>query len=420
MDGWLSAFERRFVRSGWPGHSTNWVNHHTARFLVRARRAQRGRVRHSQDVRSRKLERIGLVGRFVGLLAFPAELFSAWPGHLHLTVFDAPYRGRRADYLRTRVSSYRPVELDGSGEGTRAAAQAIAEADLDLLVNVNAKLDAHDLLDLVDTRCVANLCLGSDLLHHARVDIELLSQLQPDYEIREGRLWCTETELPVGDAFVRQISGYYDRRGIALAPVPSWHEREPLIVTHGSLYKFAVPEFVSSMLDVLDAEPEVQWVLMGKDNAGALATVHAIAGERGLADRVRYEGEYHAIRNAEGIVDDPKWNALQDLLRRARLAPDPFPIGSGFARFETYLLGAPAPHLAVGSCELPILTVGAATVQTVDEYRQLCLRCLRDAPFATRVQQEQHATALRASDPVRWWRELEDAYNAWLTSRTLA
>ena len=41
-DGWLSAFERRFVRSGWPGHGTNWVNLHTSRFLNRVRREMRG------------------------------------------------------------------------------------------------------------------------------------------------------------------------------------------------------------------------------------------------------------------------------------------------------------------------------------------------------------------------------------------
>ena len=83
-DGWLSAFDRRFVRSGWPGHTTNWVNHHTSRFLTRVRRSRSNAsgTPLRRDVPPCKLQRVGLVGKFVGTLAFPAELFAAAPAHL--------------------------------------------------------------------------------------------------------------------------------------------------------------------------------------------------------------------------------------------------------------------------------------------------------------------------------------------------
>jgi hypothetical protein len=225
----------------------------------------------------------------------------------------------------------------------------------------------------------------------------------------------------VGDVFVYQISGLYDRRGLPMVPLRPWHAREPLIVTHGSLYKFAVPSFVACMLDVLDVEPEVEWILVGKDNGRALSSIETMAAQRGLRARVQYQGEFSSVRNAEGVVDDPRWDAVQELLRRARLAPDPFPIGSGSARFEAYWLGAPSPHMGilgrngkpVATCDLPVLRVGAATVETVDDYRDLCVRCLRDPAFATSVQQGQIAAAERACDPARWWSELADAYQAW-------
>jgi DNA-directed RNA polymerase len=67
----------------------------------------------------------------------------------------------------------------------------------------------------------------------------------------------------------------------------------------------------------------------------------------------------------------------------------------------------------VATCDLPVLRVGAATVETVDDYRDLCVRCLRDPAFATSVQQGQIAAAERACDPARWWSELADAYQAW-------
>ncbi len=429
-DGWLSAFERRFVRSGWPGHGTNWVNLHTSRFLNRVRREMRGAP--ALRPRSRSTERtplrVGIVGRFVGLLGFPAALFEARPSHVDLTLFDAPYAGRRADYLRSVAATYVPIDLAGPGPHTRDAAGAIAAADLDLLLNVNAKQDAHDLLDIVQTGCVANYCSGSDFLHHPRVDVELLWQLQPSNEIRDGRLWCTDANLPVGDTFVYQISGLYDRRGLDGQPMRPWSERDPLIVSHGSLYKFAVPAFLTCLLDVLERDPEAEWILVGKDDGRALADITAAARGRGLSNRVHYEGEFSSVRNADGVIDDPRWKMVEELLRRARLAPDPFPVGSGSARFEAYLLGAPSPHMSahgegsrqLASCELPVLSVPVGTADTIEAYRDLSMRCLSEAAVASAMQQAQLAAAVRASDPIRWWNELTSAYHAWSHTRAAA
>jgi hypothetical protein len=429
-EGWLSAFDRRFVRSGWPGHGTNWINQHASRLLSHAwRRHRRAPAPKPPRVMTRRQPvRVGIIGRFVGLLGFPPDLFAACPATMQLTLFDIPYGGKRAEYLRELASAYVPVELDDYGPRTDEAARAIAAADLDLLVNVNWKADAHALLDVIDTRCVANYCVGSELLNHPRVDIELLWQVQADNDIRDHRLWCSGTSLPLGQTFVYQVSGLYDARGLSNAPLRSWHEREPLIVSHGSLYKFAVPEFVGCMLDVLERATEARWVLVGKDNGRALAAIQAAAAQRGMQHRVQYEGEFSSVRDADGRVSDPRWAYVQTLLQRARLAPDPFPIGSGSARFEAYLLGAPSVHMGIrgrgskpiASCDLPVLSVPAATAETIDEYRALSGRCLSDPEFATMIQEQQLAAAQRASDATRWWAELDAAYRAWYDVRTAA
>ena len=369
--------------------------------------------------------RVGMVGRFAGLLGIPPSLLAACPPGIELAVFDAPFRGQRAAYLTALPLTYYPVELDDAvpyGAAIATAASAIERADLDLLINVNTKVDAHLLLDVVKTRCVANYCVGSDLLHHPRVDVEMLWQLPTGYQLRDGRLWCERTGLAVRSAAIHQVRGFYDSRGLAPADAGTWLAREPLIVSHGSLYKFAVPMFVECVCDVLDTVPEAQWLLMGKNNGVALQSITARAAARGLAGRVHYEGEFSAVRSTDGGFADAGWIRLQALLARARFAPDPFPIGSGSARFEAYLLGAPSVHMAptaregamtLNSSELPLLNIPMATATSVAEYRDLAIRCLTDERFCEAVQREQLVAARRASDPAVWWRDIVDAYRGW-------
>lgn len=427
VDGWLSAFERRFVRSGWLGHGDQWINLHMSRFLSRVRRLVRcapsPQPRRSGYARSPL--RVGLIGRFVGLLGFPVSLFDACPPSIDLAVFDAPFRRRRADYLKALGSAYYAIELDDGatyGPKLRAAARTIADSDLDLLININAKVDAHMLLDLVDTACVANYCSGSDVLHHPRVDVEMVWQMQADYPLRNGRLCCAQTGLPVPGALVHQVGGFYDARGLGGGTISAWRDREALIVSHGSLYKFAVPQFRDCMLDLLGEVGDAHWVLMGKDNGVALESIRAGAARRGLGGRVHYKGVFSAVRNAVGDIDDTGWMALQGLLKRARLAPDPFPVGSGSARCEAYLLGAPSVHMGFNafdgsgslmSCDLPILNVPQATATSLAGYRALAVRCLEVESFADEVQRLQLDAATRACDPARWWLDVETTYRHW-------
>ena len=149
----------------------------------------------------------------------------------------------------------------------------------------------------------------------------------------------------------------------------------------------------------------------------------------GLRDRFRYEGEFLPIRGDDGAVDGPGWQRVVDLLRRARLAPNPWPVGGASARVEAYLCGAPSVHIALRNdpaswgrpqptlVDLPALGVERGSVRTPDEYVALCRRCLTDEAFADALARDQLAVARHVTDPHAYWRQLRDCHRWWLERR---
>ena len=128
---------------------------------------------------------------------------------------------------------------------------------------------------------------------------------------------------------------------------PSWIERENLIVFHGSLYKLASYPFLSLLFELLLEDKHLEFVFMGRGDDKLLSKIFQWAKEKGVDSRVHYEGHFSPVRNNEGIIDDPGWEKLKGYLLKARLAPNPWPIGGGSARFEAYLSGAPMVHMGV-------------------------------------------------------------------------
>src|SRR5207249_546271 len=117
--------------------------------------------------------------------------------------------------------------------------------------------------------------------------------------------------------------------------------------------------------------------------------------------QVRYEGSFSGLRGSDGHIDDPGWKRLVSLLGRARLSPDPWPVGGGSSRVESYLLGTPCVHMGVrfdpaswgrpqySECEVPALLIPSGTAYSWDEYRSLCKKCLYDKAFADALVAEQ-------------------------------
>jgi len=418
--------------SGWPGHQRGWINQHLARFFSRLDRRLAAPVasvpRRSPLARATGSPlRVGCYGRFSGLLSFPKELFEAFPRDWSLHVYDVEFQGRLARYLEPIAREYRAIRgaTTAFDQSNAEAAAAINRAALDVLLLIGYKTEVYDIADRVDTPCIAHVCTGIDLIHHDKVAFHICPQLQADYFMEDDQLFCGTTRAPLPGSPVYRGFIPCDERGI----VPSrkrWRSRENLIVFHGSLYKAASPAFLAQIYQLLEADPSLEFALMGRDDRHALQLITSLAAKAGVGSRVHYEGAYSATRDADGRLDDPGWQKVLGLLERARLAPDPWPVIGWSARFEAMLMGAPTVHLALRTdpaswgkmqpvvFDSPQLNVDIGTVTSTDDYLPMCRRCLYDEAFADRLAIEQQAVARRSTDLPGYWRQLSDFYDHWL------
>ncbi|HEX6163007.1 MAG TPA: hypothetical protein VFZ31_06570 [Vicinamibacterales bacterium] len=420
----LGVFEQRFVYSGWPLYEMGWVNVHMSRVATLVRR--RGRpVAAKPGPSPGQAIRVAMVGRFVGLLGFPRELVDACPADL--VIADISHSGRFASYLQREGRQYAAFDLDSGAANAAGVAQFINHARPDLVINIGQKEEAFEIVDLIEAPCIANLCAGSDLMHHRNVDLQFHGQPEADYFVVNNRMFCGTSRSYVPSSRVQTITGYIDPRGLLSEPRAKWAEREPLIVCHGSLFKFAAPAFRAVLMQVLVRNPQVRLALMGRDSGAALASILKEAADAGVRDRVDYLGAFSAVRGEDGMLPDQGWERLLGLLRRARLAPDAFPLGGGSSRFEAYATGVPSVHLAVrfdedawgkpqpGTCEVPSLAAPSGTARSIADYAALCDRLLVDGKLADRLAQEQLELARRVGDAKRWWAEILDGHAHWLT-----
>jgi hypothetical protein len=434
--GLLSRAQTLLVGSGWPRQTHGLLNLDVARLLDRVEDELQAkywpvvprRTAHVLPARPR----VGLLAQFLPLLTLSLEHVDALTDVADVVVFDVEYRGRNATYLAQTRGSYRAFpgwDPPAPGRPTppeeaRALAAAINDVELDLLVAISGRF-ALAVMPLVDTPSIAYVPTGSRPLFHDRVDFQLFLQPEADYFIHEGELFCGLSRAPLRAPSV--VHGYvvYDVRDLrGLEPLP-WSEREPLVVFHGSLYKAASQPYLDCIFALLQEDPALRFVLVGKDDGRSWAFIGQAAAEAGVSARVRWEGAYARFRGADGVsIADEGWQRLVRLLRASRLAPDPWPMGGGSSRVEAYALGVPAPHLALrtdpSSWGLPqytvtepdALRVEVASADTPEEYLSLCRRVLYDAELAEAVIAEQRAVAERVTDPARFWDQILGLYRS--------
>ncbi|MGQ0536680.1 MAG: hypothetical protein ACT4PT_11485 [Methanobacteriota archaeon] len=437
--GSARAVEGRFVRAfsllGWPPPHGRWRNLHVSRFLARVRRRRRGSrfaPSRAPDPAADRPLRLGVFGPLSGLLGFPPSCFSQLPPEVELFVYDLEFRGSDAPYLAAVAAGYRGLRIFGTpdeGEAVREAAATVDADRLDVFVNLYQHPVAEDLVGLIDAPCIVHVCSGSDLLHHPKVSFTMYPQPQADCVVRGDRLLCGLTGRPFPRERVVPAFIPYDTRALPVGAAPSWKERDPLIVFHGSLYKAADPDFLRHALSLLVEDPDLRFVLIGKDDGASLARIRDHAEAAGVASRVEYEGAFDAMRDASGEAADPGWGRLRQILGRARLALDPWPMGGGSSRAECYAAGVPVVHLGVDPSpaawgrpqraivDVPALNTVRGTASTPDEYLALARRCLRDPAFAEELVAEQTEIVRRVSDGAAFWRQIVYAYSDWLAMR---
>lgn len=383
--------------------------------------------------RQGKAFRVGCIAPFATFHGFPPSLFEGFPRDAELHIYDVLTEGRFAEYLQPLARCYTSVDLTPVAdnrlsecqEGLFDLAKAINQADLDMLIFLNDRRIPSYLLDLVETPCIVNQCTGSALFFHEKVSFHLFPQPQSDYFVVDKHLFCAPNRSRFGDELVYPLWVFYDIRDIDLTVQPSWIDREPLIVFHGRLHKLATSPVLDLIFDLMEVDSTLDFVLIGRDTHQTLDSICQAAVKRALQARVHYEGHFNRARDTKGMVADPAWQKCLSYLRRARLAPDPWPFGGGGTRFEAYAAGTPLVHMGVrfdpaswgkrqhAVVELPDLVVPRGTANSVEQYRQLCQQCLYDKEFANRLASEQLTVVHKLSNASVWWQQLFTYYHDW-------
>ena len=426
----LAELSALFVWSGWPHHERGWMNLNTSRFLSAVRHRltlpPREEPRRAPARRASPL-RIGCLGAFAGLVTLNKEHFEAAPLEVELHVFDLGFRGRFGTYLEPVTASYQALEDPRASPASTA--RLVNSAQLDVLLVVMPPPDVFELLDRVETPCIVNMCTGSDLLHHPRVDFQLYPQPQADYFAVDGRVFCGTTRSWLENVNVVPAFFLYDKRDLDPARRRPWQQRDPLIVVHGSLYKAARPAFLRTIFGLMQEDDSVEMALIGQGSDRELDTIFGEAAQAGVRRRVHHEHGFTFVRGADGLLQDDGWGRLRSHLERARLAPDPWPLGGGASRLEAYAAGAPSVHLGVrfdpaswgrpqhSIAEVEALRVPRGIATDPEEYGDLCRRCLADEEFADSLASDQALVCNRVTDARAYWLQLIDAHERWLRRR---
>jgi hypothetical protein len=427
---------KELVRSGWPHHGRNWRNLHASRFLWNAYQSSKGaRVMQAKRQPKRELPlRTGVVGSFSRAFTFPPELFAAAPSDLELVFFDIPWAGEFPARYLVELGEYvvQVVRPESRAADLTGLGQAISDADVDMLLVLHEDRNAYDLLDHISCPCVVDIALGAGIMSHPAISYHVHAEREADYFVAEGRMFCGTTRRPLDDDLVFPGWACYDRRGIDPATRRPLAERDPLMIFHGALYKANSPPYLDALFRLMHDDQDLEFVLMGHDwdgerKGGALDPILERARRAGLASRVHYDGEYHPIRNeTAGDIVDANWIRLRDHLDRARLAPNPWPIGGASSRIEAYLSGVPVPHLGVrtdpgswgltqhGGGEIPILVLESTTTWTPEGYVELSRRMLYEEEFREGVVADQLDVAEHATDREAYWQFLLDCYRTWV------
>lgn len=413
--------------TGWPHHrGTPWVNLNIARFVWRVKRRLAGNPRpRKRSATAREPVRIGLLANLATTLTFSPPFFRQPPDGVELLAFDLGGRGRSAGYLDGLATGYAAFDA----ADTDGIAEMVEKAKLDLLLFDVYKADLDAILDRVTVPCIVDVCTTVNLRFHRSVSFHLYCLQQADYLVRNQRLFCATSESTFDRRTMYPGALLFDRRNLDPSNRRPWKEREPLIIYHGKLYKLSA-SYLNTVLQLLAEDNKLQLVVMGRDD-GHIERIRATADARGVANQLHYEGEFRVARDEKGEVNDPSWLHLSDLLSRARLAPDPWPLAGAYSRIEAYAAGAPVVHMGIRSdaaswrrpqlavtADHPALEIRDATAYSVEDYLALARKALYDESFADAVAQEQAQRAIELTDGARFWAQIMTCYRNWQTSTT--
>jgi hypothetical protein len=391
--------------------------------------------------------RVGIIGMIAGPPYFFQRLFCELPGEIELHLFDICHELNKDHYFwRTGAASAHNVvlkwnnDLPSSAIGSQPeyarrveeVARSINDARLDFLLVASSMRETFDVLDRVDVPFIADLTASSNVCFHPHIDLQFYIHTTKDYVVQEGRLFCrASSEYLSHPPRARQYCLMFDASGYEAEPVP-WPERRHTVFFHGRLAKAAQPAFLRTILEMLQEDSTLTFVIYGMDSNKCLRTIEQQSKRHGVAGQVDFRGAFFLGRNEDGSMKDPDWHRFFDDLRHAKLAPTSFPMASGCARFESYAAGVPCVNLAIRidnrnwSCphetlvDIPALYTQSGTTSNLRTYRQLARRLLHDRCLAERILHEQSEIVARLGNTGAFWEQITSAYSARLDESAAA
>ncbi len=365
--------------------------------------------------------RIGIVGEFLPWGGKPISLIRDFPKQHSLVAFDI---GKNREYYtfpeRENVTVKKhTLELDYEKNISKLT-NDINASELDFLILANFDYQEKcDILHGVDVPCIIHYMMSIDPIFSSKVDYSLYMLPNRNFYLQNDSLYSnyTKTFLPSERFYELQMFAFADC-SVSTVKNPSWQERENLVIFHGGVErKLAYPEYLSTITELLHEDSTLRFAFLGP---GSRNMINAHFKGQGLANRIEDHGCVAA--------NTPEAHeTIINLLRRGRLAPDPWPHGGGRTRIEAYWAGIPSVHLgmrqdgkiiweraSLNQVDLPYIEVPHGTSHTQEDYKTLCKKCLYDEAFANTIIQEQYTIARHAIDSNAWWEDVIDSHDHWL------
>lgn len=355
--------------------------------------------------------KVGVLAKFSGTLSFGINLFESVPDIIETYAFDIPYGGSNLSALCSHVHLYMGVEEDAE------KAKRINECGLDILINLDPKI-SHELLSRLTTPCIVNYLTGNIPLPHPKISFTAHPVEIAGYRFAHGRLYSEASGRALSNDLVFPARFLYDGRGFLASDMAKWNERENLMFVHGSLYKLASPAYLDLVCTLLRDDPSLRFAFMGKARGNDLKVIFDKAAEWNVTQQIAYLGQFDSTRDENGRIADANWELCIDMLKRARLVPQPFPYGGGSSRFESYVFGVPSISMDVGEfayCNVNCLKVDAAMATDPIHYLSLARMCLYDGAFSDSLQLLQKQAVESTSSSLKFWDSLLETYLLWLT-----
>ena len=365
--------------------------------------------------------RVGIIGCVTLNALTPPTLLQAFPAEHDLYLYEVPYQ----DYasfqgLADGPCTLRTVHLD-TPESIDAACRMIEQDHIDVLLVAHPDHEQRlRLFSRATTPCLVMLCTGSYPSFHSKASFALYCQPRVDCRMEGHSLFSAYTGKAIPSEPCVHQPPFCDATGLGTTANTPWRERSPYMFFHGRLRKLADSPLLCLLWDLLDADPDLTFGFAGQGQEDA-ERILASAAARGHSLRVSYLGVFEQPfgRASSG------WQELERNLQRARLAPNPWPIGGAMSRMEAYLCGTPTVHLGMRDdlspfdvtdqtlIDIPSLAVPTGTARTLEEYAQLCRRCLYDETFADELTRQQLQTAEQLTNGQRWWRIFFNHIQEW-------